>query len=60
MDIDQDYETDPRAGVNTDRQSIGLPGHCEECARIGHVNAHPNLGCGDVGCESPHQAESPS
>lgn len=42
------------AGSNSDRQSIGLPGHCEVCAQHGHVVAHPEYGCGDVGCASPH------
>lgn len=41
-------------GSNSDRQSVGLPGHCEPCARIGHVAAHPDLGCGDVGCAANH------
>jgi hypothetical protein len=30
------------------------PGHCDRCAEIGHVRAHPSLGCGDVGCEEHH------
>lgn len=41
-------------GTNPDRQSVGKPGHCENCAEHGHVKAHPNLGCGDVGCYSAH------
>ncbi|MFI6215677.1 hypothetical protein ACIBCD_27105 [Nocardia brasiliensis] len=28
--------------------------HCDDCARFGHVAAHPDLGCGDVGCVSAH------
>lgn len=42
------------AGNDSARQSIGLPGHCDECARVGHVAAHPDLGCGDVGCTRAH------
>ncbi len=40
-------------GTNPERQSIGLPGHCDRCAEVGHVKAHPDLSCGDVGCEPP-------
>jgi hypothetical protein len=43
-------------GTNTDRQSVGLPGHCERCVREGHVAAHPALGCADVGCLDSHTA----
>lgn len=46
-----------RAGTNSERQSVGLPGHCEQCAEHGHVAAHPSLGCGDVGCNAPHGDE---
>lgn len=42
------------AGSNSDRQCVGLPGHCERCAEVGHVLAHPDLGCGDVGCTRDH------
>lgn len=28
--------------------------HCDVCADFGHVAAHPDLGCGDVGCDSAH------
>jgi hypothetical protein len=42
------------AGTNSERQSVGDPGHCERCAQAGHVQAHPDLGCGDVGCEQAH------
>lgn len=42
------------SGSDSDRQSIGLPGHCEDCAQRGHVTAHPDLGCGDVGCAKAH------
>lgn len=42
------------AGSNSERQSVGLPGHCEDCAQLGHVLAHPDLGCGDVGCNRAH------
>lgn len=45
------------AGTNSDRQSIGLPGHCERCAERGHVAAHPGYGCGDVGCNLAHEVE---
>lgn len=46
------------AGSNKERQEVGDPGHCERCAEVGHVKAHPSLGCGDVGCYSYHD-ESP-
>ncbi len=42
------------AGSSKDRQEVGLPGHCEPCAQVGHVKAHKHLGCGDVGCNSAH------
>ncbi|SEU46537.1 hypothetical protein [Nonomuraea wenchangensis] len=42
------------AGSDTERQSVGAPGHCEACAIHGHVVAHPELGCGDVGCYRHH------
>jgi hypothetical protein len=42
------------AGSNPDRQAVGLPGHCDNCARFGHVDAHPRLGCSDVGCTAAH------
>lgn len=42
------------AGSNSDRQSVGDPGHCESCCSVGHIVAHPMLGCGDVGCNSNH------
>ena len=41
-----------------ERESIGLTGHCDDCASRGHVTAHPHLGCSDVGCNSPHPPES--
>lgn len=41
-------------GSNPERQSIGDPGHCERCVEVGHVVAHPDLGCGDVGCTYSH------
>lgn len=41
-------------GENPERQGVGLPGHCEACAQYGHVVAHPDCGCGDVGCVSAH------
>lgn len=42
------------AGSSSDRQSVGDPGHCEDCCSLGHVEAHPDLGCGDVGCDRLH------
>jgi hypothetical protein len=48
------YPTHLFAGSSSERQSVGLPGHCERCAEVGHVAAHPSLGCGDVGCEKAH------
>lgn len=42
------------AGSSSERQRVGLPGHCEPCAQYGHVVAHPDFGCGDVGCTSGH------
>jgi hypothetical protein len=45
------------AGSNSERQSVGDPGHCEACCSVGHVVAHPDLGCGDVGCDSDHVGE---
>jgi hypothetical protein len=46
------------AGTDTERQSRGAPGHCDECAEFGHVVAHPALGCADVGCNASHEAAS--
>lgn len=46
------------AGSNSERQSVGDPGHCERCAEVGHVKAHPELGCGDVGCYANHDEPS--
>lgn len=48
------------AGSNPERQSIGLPGHCVACAEHGHVAAHPELGCGDVGCTPFHDEAAPA
>ncbi len=42
------------AGTSKDRQEVGLPGHCKACAAAGHMAAHPDLGCGDVGCDKAH------
>ena len=47
--------THNRSGTNPERQRVGDPGHCEACAQHGHVIAHPDLGCGDVGCHRPHE-----
>ncbi len=44
-------------GSNSDRGSVGLPGHCDRCAEVGHVKAHPDMGCGDVGCHTYHPPE---
>lgn len=41
-------------GSNSERQSVGDPGHCEDCCSVGHIVAHPEYGCGDVGCYSDH------
>lgn len=46
-------------GSDADRQSVGDPGHCEDCASVGHIVAHPDLGCGDVGCYSSHDVPPP-
>jgi hypothetical protein len=44
----------PFSGSSPGRQSVGDPGHCELCAIYGHIAVHPELGCGDVGCDRPH------
>ena len=41
-------------GSNPERQSEGLPGHCDVCAALGHEVAHPQYGCADVGCLIAH------
>lgn len=41
-------------GHNSERQSVGDPGHCDICAVFGHVVAHPDYGCGDVQCTVDH------
>lgn len=49
---------DPRrcyVGSNKERQAVGRPGHCERCATLGHIEAHPELGCADVGCNHSHE-----
>ena len=46
--------THPRAGADSERAYIGLPGHCDYCAIAGHVVAHPDYGCGDVRCHASH------
>jgi hypothetical protein len=51
--------THVHAGTNSDRQSVGLPGHCERCAQYGHVAAHKKRGCGDVGCNDAHGPNDP-
>lgn len=47
-------QTHTRCGTNRDRQWVGRPGHCSVCAVVGHVVAHPERGCADVGCNDPH------
>lgn len=47
------------AGTDKARQEVGLPGHCKPCAAVGHVAAHPDLGCGDVGCNRSHDEPAP-
>ena len=47
------------AGSDSERQSVGDPGHCEDCCSVGHVKAHPDLGCGDVGCDLSHDEPEP-
>lgn len=42
-------------GSDPERQTIGLPGHCDQCATTGHIRAHPKRGCADVGCNSSHE-----
>lgn len=49
----------PLAGSNSERQSVGDLGHCEDCCSVGHVVAHPDLGCGDVGCDVSHEYDLP-
>lgn len=46
------------SGSNVERQQVGDPGHCEDCCSVGHVVAHPDLGCGDVGCYRTHGEET--
>lgn len=46
------------AGRSSQRQSVGLPGHCERCAKVGHERAHPKLGCADVGCDYSHDTQA--
>jgi hypothetical protein len=46
--------THPHAGMDSERAYVGKPGHCEACATVGHVVAHPDFGCGDVHCNIDH------
>lgn len=50
----EDASGHSHGGSDSERQVKGLPGHCEDCARDGHVAVHPELGCSDVGCTSAH------
>ncbi|MET8006245.1 hypothetical protein [Nonomuraea glycinis] len=52
--------THPYAGTDKTRQETGAPGHCDDCAARGHIAAHPDLGCGDVGCDKHHPDENPA
>lgn len=54
------YPTHRYAGSCKERAQIGKPGHCEPCAEHGHVVAHPDLGCSDVGCDLAHDDEAPA
>ncbi|QYN17547.1 hypothetical protein [Amycolatopsis sp. DSM 110486] len=49
----------PYCGSNSERQSVGDPGHCEDCCSVGHIVAHPDYGCADVGCNNDHTDDSP-
>lgn len=51
--------THPYAGTSKARAGVGDPGHCDHCAVLGHVRAHPDLGCGDVGCNQAHSPANP-
>lgn len=52
--IEPETATPLYPGRDSDRQSVGKPGHCSDCARIGHVAAHLDFGCSDVGCDRAH------
>lgn len=47
------------AGSDPERQSVGDPGHCEDCVSVGHALAHPDFGCADVGCYESHEPVDP-
>lgn len=47
------------AGHSKARAEKGLPGHCERCCEVGHITAHPSLGCGDVDCTKAHPEDTP-
>lgn len=53
----QPAQTHRYAGHDKRRAESGKPGHCEGCAKRGHVVTHPKLGCSDVGCGSAHNEE---
>ena len=46
--------TNNYSGNNSERAGRGDPGHCEACAVVGHVVAHPDFGCADVQCYLDH------
>jgi hypothetical protein len=43
--------------TGTDALPSGHIEPCEECDTLGHVKAHPELGCADVGCNNSHDQE---
>ena len=45
----------PMIGLFAGRSPDGNGPHCARCAEVGHVVAHPDLGCGDVGCVQGHE-----
>lgn len=56
-DVDGGREPHRYCGSSAARESAGDPGHCEDCCSVGHVVAHPDLSCGDVGCYATHNDE---
>lgn len=41
-------------GSSKARQEVGNPGYDELSLAVGHVLAHPELGCADCGCDAAH------